>query len=332
MEQEHNERLSRTQKDVARRATVDAPAGDCQRRTAAGPPAAPKLVRKTFLVDHTQSNIPTHSSGGTTWSVKIHDFGKQWVEASWGKVDPHPGKKGFKGTSKNKEQNEKRAQARAKGEIRRKCLSIGADHLVTLTYRNNVEDRDRVLTDLERLRRMLSRIGYPMPYVAVLECQKRGAIHPHLAVRGFQDIRLLRRCWYKIVGKAQGQVNVRGPRPGTSPVKLARYLSKYISKDLDSQPREFEEHRYFCSLGIAVPTEQYQIVLQRHARRAEGKMFCFMHDDLLRRIGEYATVKHWISGAGTFGWISGFEDPNCRWTINTSSLLPPLLPGQETKS
>ena len=39
-------------------------------------------------------------------------------------------------------------------------------------------------------------------------------------------------------------------------LKLARYLSKYISKDLDSQPREFEEHRYFCSLGIAVPTER----------------------------------------------------------------------------
>ncbi len=143
------------------------------------------------------------------WSVKIHDFGKQWIESSWGKVDPHPGKRGFKGKSLNKEQNEKRARARATGEIRRKCLSIGADHLVTLTYRDNVEDRERVLTDLERLRRMLSRSGYSMPYVAVLECQKRGAIHPHLAVRGFQDIRLLRRCWYKIVGKAQGQVNVK---------------------------------------------------------------------------------------------------------------------------
>jgi len=68
---------------------------------------------------------------------------------------------------------------------------IGADHLVTLTYRDNVEDRERVLTDLERMRRMLSSIGYPMPYVAVLECQKRGSIHPHLAVRGFQDIRFL---------------------------------------------------------------------------------------------------------------------------------------------
>jgi hypothetical protein len=51
---------------------------------------------------------------------------------------------------------------------------------------------------------MLSRSGYSMPYVAVLECQKRGAIHPQVAVHGIQDIRLLSRCWYKIVGKAQG--------------------------------------------------------------------------------------------------------------------------------
>jgi hypothetical protein len=168
---------------------------------------------------------------------------------------------------------------------------------------------------------MLSRGGYAMPYVAVLECQKRGAIHPHLAVRGFQDIRLLRRCWYKIVGKAQGQVNVKGPRPGTSPVKLARYLSKYISKDIDTQPRQFEEHRYFCSLRIAVPTERYQITLTRTARDAESKLFFLMLKDTLRRIGEYCMVKHWIGGAGTFGWLSGFEDPTCLW-INSASSAP----------
>ena len=330
--EEHEGIVPRKQEDAKTRAAVDALGGDSLQRTAAGPPPAPKLVRKTFLVDHTESNSTPSAAPGTVWSVKIHDFGKQWIESSWGKVDPRPGKRGFKGQSANKEQNEKRARARATGEIRRKCLSIGADHLVTLTYRDNVEDRDRVLTDLERLRRMLSRIGYPMPYVAVLECQKRGAIHPHLAVRGFQDIRLLRRCWYKIVGKAQGQVNVSGPRPGTSPVKLARYLSKYIAKDIDSQPREFEEHRYFCSLGIAVPTERYQIVLVRQARETEMKLFSLMLKDTINRIGECCTVKHWIGGAGTFGWISGFEDPTCHWISHTSSLQPPPDRGQETHS
>ena len=114
-------------------------------------------------------------------------------------------------------------------------------------------------------------------------------------------------------------MNVKGPRPGTSPVKLARYLSKYISKDIDSQPREFEEHRYFCSLGIRVPTEQFQIVLTRNAREAESKLFFLMFNDTLRRVGDYCTVKHWIGGAGTFGWISGFEDPTCHWSRGTSS-------------
>ncbi len=310
----------------------DAPAGGAQRRSAAGPPAAPKLDRRTFLVDHTESHSVKPSVGGAKWALKIHDFEKQWIEGSWGRVEARCGKRGFKGKSLNKEQNEKRARARAAGEIRRKCLAISADHLVTLTYRDNVEDRERVMTDLDRLRRMLSRGGYSMPYVAVLECQKRGAIHPHLAVHGIQDIRFLRRCWYKIVGKAQGQVNVKGPRPGSSPVKLARYLSKYISKDIDNQPRGFEEHRYFCSLGIAVPTERYQVVLSRNARAAEPKLLFLMLNDTLRRVGEYCRLRHWIGGAGTFGWISGYEDPTCRWMTNTSSLLPPPIPGQEAYS
>jgi len=110
--------------------------------------------------------------------------------------------------------------------------------------------------------------------------------------------------------------------PGQEPLRqLARYLSKYISKDLDSQPREFEEHRYFCSLGIAVPTERFQIVLTRNAREAESKLFFLMFNDTLRRIGEYCTVRHWIGGAETFGWISGFENPSCHWSRDTSILL-----------
>ncbi|BCA57151.1 hypothetical protein W02_42910 [Nitrospira sp. KM1] len=43
---------------------------------AAGPPAAPNLDKKTFLVDHTSShrnNIPQ----GHAWSIKINDFGRQ---------------------------------------------------------------------------------------------------------------------------------------------------------------------------------------------------------------------------------------------------------------
>ncbi len=116
--------------------------------------------------------------------------------------------------------------------------------------------------------------------------------------------------------------------PGqTGPVSLQVH-----SKEIDSQPREFEEHRYFCSLGIAVPTEYFQIVLTRNAREAESKLFFLMFKNTLCRVGEYCTVKHWIGWAETFGWISGYEDSMCRWISNTSSLLPPPVSGQEANS
>jgi hypothetical protein len=242
------------------------------------------------------------------WSIKIHDFGKRWVETSWGKVETNPGRKGEKGRSRNRERNEIRARGRAKGEIRRKCLTIGADHLVTLTYRDNVTDRDRVLHDLERLRRALARAGKKIAFVGVLECQKRGAIHPHLAVRGFQDVRLLRRCWYKIVGNGQGQVNVKGPRPGHSPIKLGRYLSKYISKDFDEMPRSFEQHRYFCSVGISMPTERFHLVIDRAASGVVMKMYLLVFQETLRRVGESCRRTEWQGGSGTFGWMAAFED------------------------
>lgn len=309
------------------RPATDARDGDSHPRTAAASAAFPKLDRRTFLGDRTPPHFGGELCDGQIVTIKIHDYGKQWMECSWGKADPRPGKRGCKGRSPNKEQNEKRARARAKGEIRRKCLAINADHMVTLTYRENIENREQVLRDLDRLRRMLARCGYPMPYVAVLECQQRGAIHLHLGVKGFQDVRFLRRCWYKIVGKGQGQVNVKGPRPGSSPVKLARYLAKYVSKDLTSLPRDFGEHRYFCSLSIVVPTEKYQLVLTRQAREVDARMNRLMLEEILRRIGEFCTVQHWAGGSGTYGWMSGYEDAACHWVRNKSSPLPATATG-----
>ncbi|TAJ23320.1 MAG: hypothetical protein EPO64_11425 [Nitrospirae bacterium] len=293
---------------------ADARDGASHPRTAAAPAAAPKLVRRTYLDDPTPSHVATHPrTVGSPWTITIHDFGKRWVEASWGKAESRPGKRGCKGQSPFKDRNEIRARARAVGEIRRKCITIGADHLVTLTYRKNVQDRMRVLEDLERLHRMLKRGGKPLAYVNVLECQQRGAIHAHLGVRGFQDVRFLRRCWYKIVGNQQGQVNVEGPRRNSSPVKLGRYLSKYISKEIGILPREFGEHRYFCSLGIAVPTERYQLILRPDAESVPGKLKSLLYAETLRRIGDHCSIADWTGSGGTYGWVSGYHDPSCRW-------------------
>ena len=279
--------------------------------TAAAPAAAPKLVSKTYL--HQPPSEPTSHVEGSNWAATVHDFGKQWVEISWGKSESRPGRRVRQRRPLNPKRNQQRALSRAKGIIRKKCLTIGADHLVTLTYRENIQDRTRVLEDSEGFHRMLKRAGAAIQYVTVLEYQKRGAIHLHIAVKGFQDVRLLRRCWYRIVGNGQGQVNVRGPRPGSSPVKLARYLSKYIGKDLDALPREAGEHRYFCSLGINVPTERFEVALPRPSEGEAGEVQNLMFKEILRRIGVHCNLSQWFGGGGTYGWISGHEDPTYRW-------------------
>ena len=66
----------------------------------------------------------------------------------------------------------------------------------------------------------------------------------------------------------------------------------------------------FCSLGIAVPTERFQIALTRHAREAKSKLFFLMFNDTLRRIGDYCTVRHWIGGGGDVRMDLGLRGPN----------------------
>lgn len=138
--------------------------------------------------------------------------------------------------------------------MRRKCLTIGADHLLTLTYRENLTDLTVAVADLTRFNRLVKSAGIHMPYVAVWELQNRGAIHWHLAVSGFQNVRVLRTLWKKALGADRdGNIDVTGPRQHCSMNRLARYLSKYITKGF-----EFVQegaHRFRCSLGIRVPSE-----------------------------------------------------------------------------
>jgi len=57
-----------------------------------------------------------------------------------------------------------------------------------------------------------------------------------------------------------------------------------------------------------------------------------MFNNTLRRVGDYCTVRHWIGGGGTFGWLSAFEDQTCHWSSNRSRLPPPSDQGQEAYS
>jgi hypothetical protein len=146
-----------------------------------------------------------------------------------------------------------RTATQARSTVRRLIQAGGLDHLLTLTYRENRTDARQCQADLTRFLRVVRDTmpeGYQ--YVAVFERQKRGAGHWHLAVAGWQQVRLLRAFWQKVVG--DGNIDVRSwvgrGRPGECSARLAGYLSKYITKSIDEHV-EFA-HRYRRSHNITV--------------------------------------------------------------------------------
>lgn len=162
------------------------------------------------------------------------------------------------------EENRLRSIRRAKQAVRWHIQRIEADHLLTLTYRENMQDVDRLKHDFDLFRRMVQARYPKWTYVAAREMQDRGAWHLHLAVKGRQDIKYLRTCWYKVLGcvgatgdSVLGQVNIEAPRKKYAQGglwragKLANYLTKYIDKAFDIL--EHSSKRYWASKGAPQP-------------------------------------------------------------------------------
>ncbi|HSD40092.1 MAG TPA: hypothetical protein VLC92_21510 [Rhodocyclaceae bacterium] len=162
-------------------------------------------------------------------------------------------------------ENHNRAVRRAKQSIRFLCKEAGMDRLLTLTYRENMQDRELVREHFTKFLRLLRKAVGEWVYVAVLEIQDRGAYHIHCAVRGWQQISVIRRCWYKAIGgqgdergdKTPGQVDVTSPRGARRGAmqwqteKLAGYITKYLSKTFDEGTAE--KRRFWAAKELEKP-------------------------------------------------------------------------------
>lgn len=216
--------------------------------------------------------------------------------------------------------NHRRAVRNAKQTTRFLVQQMQADRLLTLTYRENVEDREKVRLDFAKFRRLVANGWKGQPglkdwrYVAVLEKQERGAFHVHCAVKGWQPITFLRRCWYRALGVSMdakgsdtpGGINVTPPRTdnGSSrkkewaAVRLASYIVKYMSKTFDETTTE--KNRYWRSKDIQAP-EQY-----RHWLIATN--FEDALNELLRHMSfaeGFELRRHWGSDDGGSYWCCG---------------------------
>ncbi len=182
-----------------------------------------------------------------------------------GKFDINiPKPKAKRGESEDKEKSLKSAAQRSSRRVRELAKTGKLDHMMTLTYRGVMDDRDRAARDwkafIRRVRKdvRLVKDGDPFHFVAVLEFHESGGIHIHAGVHGYRDADCLREHWYAVVGKGEGNVDMQGPNSkGRKRIKgvhkLASYLSKYITK---GKTHKLNERRYWASKGIDVPERE----------------------------------------------------------------------------
>ena len=254
-----------------------------------GGAAAPRLDKRTYL-DRDQGR----------WSVVFRDYGSGLGEIGWSFVpNLSPTVKAVRGKSAQHEDHEDRAVRRARSRLRQLILATQADHLLTLTYRENVTDYRQACRDLSCFVRRIRKASPGWLYVAVPEKQKRGAWHWHMAVVGRQDVGLLRGMWRAIVG--DGNIDVQKPPARVNKrLALVRYLGKYLAKGFAEGHRELNGHRYRASQGIVIPAQSIAVPDERREAVRE-----FVKEHLHTSTG--AVGHEWVNQAGTAGWACSWE-------------------------
>lgn len=164
-----------------------------------------------------------------------------------------------------KEKQRERSAGVAKTAARRIIIAEGFNELMTLTYRENQQDRKLCKAHFKEWVRRMKRALPGFRYCASFERQERGAMHVHLATHKLQkhvqhkgvkieSWKLGTKVWQSVVGERNGLCFVggntkfgNGRHRKMSLAKMAAYVSKYIMKDWPDVPPG--EARYSHSKG-----------------------------------------------------------------------------------
>lgn len=208
---------------------------------------------------------------------------------------------------------------RAKQGCSHKIKEAGFSSLLTCTYRENMQDFDRMRRDWNS---MLKKLALHVPGFAAVfafEQQERGSWHVHAAIhklpvflwvpqgRGskrkvmVRSWDYIRRLWKGIVG--EGNIDVDGHRKRRrgrgghraheSLARLAGYVSKYLTKDHANGPAG--RNRWGSTQGISVSSPQVRQLPPMPMHEAIELAF---HLPEGHRI-----VQHRISRFGRFWWL-----------------------------
>lgn len=145
------------------------------------------------------------------------------------------------------------AARRARGKVRRYCAANRLNRLGTLTYAGSgCHDPLALRDDLGAFfRRLRGALGEPLPYLWVPEWHPGGhGLHAHFAVGRYIGQRLIGDTW----GHGHVHIKLLGDLPVGSGTRgearlAARYLSKYLAKDLGGAEAS-GLHRYEVAQGF----------------------------------------------------------------------------------
>ena len=169
------------------------------------------------------------------------------------------------------------AKRRAKQMVRFKCKEMGANRLLTLTTRETLTP-DVLLVCFQKFLYLVERaIGEKLLYLAVPEQHPTNPdhLHLHVAINTFLNVNIIRRCWHAALTARDARQRGTGGQGGVlsdctgknSPgnvdlqyikvrggkceqtVKVARYISKYITK---GDFERFNKKRYWSTKGVKV--------------------------------------------------------------------------------
>lgn len=185
-----------------------------------------------------------------------------WAEPDPDAVEREKAKRG----EGDRERSIDRSARRAKTKVRRLSKAMQADCLLTLTYREDMQDKKRLMADFKAFRARLQTLG-AFSYIATVEKQQRGAYHLHIACHQFpawlkdengvrvKSYNLIRSMWRRVVGANNGNVDLTRPRGRNSAHRIASYISKYVMKNVADA--DLNAKAYWSSRDIVVPVPKH---------------------------------------------------------------------------
>lgn len=244
--------------------------------------------KKGFPVIRIIDGIAYRGEKGATFTVRAHELGNGHVEMSavrdtdWRELDWQPWQiemhremvenSKLLDAAENALKRIRIAANRAKTKVRRLCKAMGADTLLTLTYRHNELDLQRVKLDLKEFNRRLLRELPALRFVAAFEQQKRGAWHVHMATAGIpvtftrhnsmglpykvKSFDVIRAIWRSVTKERGGNIDIsrRKRYSRSTPALIAAYISKYMLKDFEKMAAGVNRYAAYGDFAIPAPT------------------------------------------------------------------------------